>query len=287
MKKYKFNPYERAVGFFIVVAISGTVIIGAGLAVKKNWFEEKVAFVTYVDSAANLRVGNTVFISGLKVGKVEKIELDPLHNIKVTFSILKQYENQLTEGTQVQFIRPFILGDKALSLLKGPTGGKALAPGATLPVHQSLDLLEMVSGKKLEGVLAKVDSILNNLDQTLIASRDLADQIGGKKKLKKTMEDVNFALSEVRKVMPHLTANVPMASQHIAQSIENISAITAALKQLGPEGSQKTIELLNESLVTLKGMQKSIFLRGNVQEVREEMAQQEKQKLEKRAPASE
>lgn len=283
--KYKFNPYERTVGMFISFAVVGSFFIGAGIAIKKNWLEEKVSYMTYVQSAANLREGSNVLMSGLKVGKVEKIELDQSHNIKITFTILKEYNAQMTEGTKVQLIRPFIIGDKALSLLQGPAEGKVLAKGVVLPVHESLDLLDVLNGRQLEGMLSKVDSILNNLDQTMIMGKDIAYQVGDKKKIKKTMDDLNFAMGEVRKVIPHLTANVPQATQHMNKIIENLSSITTAFKELQPEGA-KTIELLHESVITLKAMQKSMLLRGNVEEVKEEMAQKEKQKLEGRVPAS-
>ena len=285
MKKYKFNPYERAVGLFMTFAIAGSFIIGVGLAVKKNWFEEKVYFMTYTESAANLRVGSSVLMSGLKIGKVEKIELDETHKIKITFTVLKDYSNQVTEGVKVHFIRPFIIGDKALSLIPGQWGAKMLAEGETLPVYESLDLLDVLSGQKIEGVLTKIDSILNNLDQTLIIGKDIAHQVGDKKKIKKTLDDLNFAMSEVRKVIPHLSANVPQVSDHMAKIIANLSTITSAFKELQPEGA-KTIELLHESVITLKAMQKSMLLRGSVEEVKEEMALKEKQQKDGRIPAS-
>lgn len=286
MMKYKFNPYERAVGLFISVAIAGSFFVGIGVAVKKNWFEEKIAYVTYVESASNLRTGSSVYMSGLRVGKIDKIEIDLIHNIKVTFSVIKKYSNKMTVGSKVEFIRPFILGDKALTLHKGPADSKMLLPGDALPVHDSMDILEMLSGKKLENVISKVESILNNMDETLAISKDIALQIGDKKKLKRAMDDLSFASSEVRKVIPHLTSRVPESSQHMAKTIQNLSLITTSLREIQPEGSKKAVDLLSESLIILKGMQKSFFLKSNVQEVREELAEEKKEK-DLRKPAGE
>ena len=263
MNKYKFNPYERAVGFFICFAMTGSFFIGLGLAVKKNWFEEKLVFATYTHSAANLREGSTVLLSGLKVGKVEKIELDPEMKIKVSFTILKEFGHLMTEGMRVQFIRPYIIGDKSLTLIPGNSRGRLLAQGESLPLMPTLDLMEVANGEKLETMVAKVEGILDNLN-------DITVQVGEKKKIKRTIDDLNFTLAEVRKVMPHLTANVPATSQHLAKTIENLSGLTSSIKTLQPEGA-KTIELLNESLITLKAMQKSFFMKGNVEEVKKEM----------------
>ena len=273
--KYKFNPYERAVGFFLSVTVIGSIVIFVGLAIKKNWLEDKVSYVVYTQSAANLRVGNNVIISGLKIGSVEKIELDQDQkidrNVRVTFSILKKYSNQMTIGSKVQFVRPFIIGDKALSIVKGENGGKLIASGEVIPVFESLDLLDVLGGKQLEGMLTKVENILNNMDQTILAGKEIAIQINDKKKLKKTLEDLHYSVAEVRRVMPYLTSQVPEASGHVGKIIENLSVITSAFKELQPEGA-KTIELLHESVITLKAMQKSMLLRGSVEEVKEEMA---------------
>lgn len=284
--KYKFNPYERIVGLFLVVAMAGSLIVGIGVAVKKNWFEERVSYVTYTDSASNLREGSSVLMSGLKVGKIENIQLDPVHKIKVTFSVWKEYTHQITDGAKVQFVRPFIIGDKVLTVLQGTADGKIISPGEALPLQAAVDLMEVISGNKLEAVLSRVDSILANLDATMVAGKDIALQVGDKKKLQKTMENLTFASNEIRKVIPHFTARAPEASAQLMATIENLSVISSSLREIQPAGSKKTIELLNESVITLQAMQKSFFLRSNVKEVKEEIAEKEKIKQD-RAPASE
>ncbi len=284
--KYKFNPYERAVGLFLTMALTGSIAVGIGVAVKKQWFEERIPYVTYIETAANLRAGSSVFMSGLRVGKIEKIELDPVYKVKVTFTVVREYTGQLTQGATVELARPFIIGDKILTLVAGTTDAPQLAPNDVLPVRETLDILEALAGKKIEAALAKVDGILTNLNATLEIGRDLAHQVGDKKKLRRAMEDLTFASGEVRRVLPHLTGKVPGATENLNKTIDNLAQITTAVKDLQPVGSEKTIELLTESVITLKGIQKSFFLRSNVEEVREEIANKEK-KAEPRAPASE
>jgi hypothetical protein len=48
----------------------------------------------------------------------------------------------------------------------------------------------------------------------------------------------------------------------------------------------RAVEALNEAVVTLKAIQKSFFLRGNVEEVREEEAKQAETKSDGRTPAN-
>jgi ABC-type transporter Mla subunit MlaD len=284
--KYKFNPYERAVGMFLSIAVIGSLAVGVGLGIKKNWLEEKIFLHTYTDSAANLRIGSSVLMSGLKVGKLEDIQLENHQRIKVTFSVLNDYVHEVDNSTRVQFIRPFVIGEKSISLIKDQNLNEKklslLKNGSLVQGVNTIDLLDVLTGEELQVMLGRVDSILKNVDKTMVAGLDIANQIGEKKKLKKMMDDIQVSVSEVRKTLPMLTAKAPKTTENIEKIIADLSIITSAVKDLKPEGA-KTIELLHESVITLKAMQKSMLLRSNVEEVKEEMAQQEKTK---RLPAS-
>lgn len=276
--RYKFNPFERAVGLFLITSVVGSLTIGAGLAVKKNWFEDKITFHTYVPSADNLREGSSVLMSGLKIGKIEEIELDQTRQIQVRFTILKKYHSQITAGTKVQFTRPFIIGDKVLTLVQGPENSQAIAAGSELPLSQQFDFMEMLSGKRLETTMAKVDSIIHHLESTMAKTDAIAHAVGDEKKLKETLESLHAAVAIVKK-------NLPQTTGQVESTIANLHEVSVLLKDASPQGSKKLIELLGESVVTLKSLQKNYFLRDHVQEVREEIAQ-EKAPASDRAPAS-
>jgi phospholipid/cholesterol/gamma-HCH transport system substrate-binding protein len=294
--RYKFNPYERAVGFFLTFTFFGSISVGIGIAVKKNWFEEKTHYVTYTDSAANIRVGSSVLIAGLKVGKIEEVELEPNHKVRVSFNVLKKYSQNLTEGSKAHFVRPFVIGDKVLTVIEGELDADIIPPGSVIPLADGTDILELLTGKNVEVMMAKIDSILSNLNDTLVVGKDLALQVGDKKKLQKTMENVAFASGEIKKALPHFVARSPQLAQSIDHTMENLALITKGLKDLQPvldevarklpEGSDRTIALLNESVTILQAMQKSFLLKGSVAEVKREQSAQEKGEV-KRLPASE
>lgn len=275
--RYKFNPFERAVGFFLITSVVGSLTIGAGLAVKKNWLEEKITFSTYVKSADNLREGSSVLMSGLKVGKIEEIELDQTRQIQVKFTILKKYHSQITQGTKVQFTRPFIIGDKVLTLVQGPAQEKTLVAGSTLPLYEQYDFIEMLSGKRLETTMAKVDSIITHLESTMAKTDAIAHAVGDEKKLRETLESLHSAVALVRK-------NLPQTTGQIENTISNLHEVSILLKDQSPSGSKKLMELLGESVITLKGIQKNYFLRDHVQEVRKEEAQRMPASTEQQQP---
>ena len=160
--EYKFNPYERAVGLFLSVFFSGSLIFGFVVAVKKNWFEDKINYETQTTSASNIREGNSVEMSGLKIGKIESVDMTDDFKIKVTFSIHKKYQKMMRNGIKVHFIRSFILGDKILSLSQASQKAEILAQGSFIPSEESADLMDLLAGDKVQPLLTKLEATLNN-----------------------------------------------------------------------------------------------------------------------------
>jgi phospholipid/cholesterol/gamma-HCH transport system substrate-binding protein len=286
--KYKFNPFERAVGLFLLVSIFGSFFFGVGIAVKKNWFEEKIYFTTSTDSASNIRSGSSVEMSGLKIGRIEDVDLDENLQINVRFSILKKYAKMMKTGVKAQFSRSFIIGDKVLSLTKSENTAPLLAEGAKIPSEEAMDLMDLMTGDKFQSMLGKLEKTLNNLNETVGIGKDIALQLGDKKQLKVTLDNMAFASKELRKFIPQIVDNAPTMTKDVAQIVRNLTVITDGLKDMQPvmkdmaknfpEGSKKAMEALNESVVVLRAMQKSFMLKGAVEELKKEEGQ--------RSPAS-
>ncbi len=286
---YKFNVFERSVGIFVGVTIVGSFILGLGVAIKKNWFEDKTTFHTYLKNADNIRTGTLVQISGLRVGEVESVELDSEQHVKVTFSILEKYAGSMTEGSKVELFRPFLIGEKIINLSVGPKENKKLIAGSMIHHSAHFDALDFLSGDQLVPYIGKIDNILTNLNDTLISSKSLTSQLAHKDNLQKTLQNLTITTHYLKQTLPHIVGKAPQMSEDVSKVMQNLVTLTDGLKELQPvmkqlaqtlpQGSERAIQALNESITVLKAMQKSFFLSGAVKEVKEE----EK----KRMPASE
>ena len=65
---------ERKVGFFF---LAGMLIFGIMLEVGEKWnpFEHKVSYNTYLTSVTGLKVGDSVRLAGVDVGRITKITI--------------------------------------------------------------------------------------------------------------------------------------------------------------------------------------------------------------------
>jgi len=281
--KYKFHPFERAVGIFLLFAIVGSLFVGTGIAVKKNWFEDKDYFYSYIESASNIRVGSSVFMAGLKIGKIEDVDFDSTNKLRLRFSVLKKYSKNITQGSEVQFTRPFLIGDKILNVVRNEKTKLFIPSGTFIPVSTKMDVIDVLSGQKVNELIGRIDSITQNMDDLVLFTKKIALQVGEKDKVKNIMDNLSLVSQQLK--------HSPQMMKDASVILTNLNKLTTELNDLRPvfvkaakdlpEGGQKTIELLNESITTIKAMQKNYFLKDHVETVKKE--EQER----KRAVASE
>ncbi|MFZ4714472.1 MAG: MlaD family protein [Bacteriovoracaceae bacterium] len=279
--RYKFNPFERMVGLFLTSTVAGSVIFGVGVAVKKHWFEEKNYYTAYSKSADGIRDGAAVQISGLKIGKIEEVDLEQDGRIKIKFSVLKKYEKSIPQDSGVIFNRPYILGEKIININQGKSL-YTLKNGSHLPTIESFDVIDLVAGDKMKDIIAKTQGILEHMEDIMVLGKDIAHQVGNKKQLQKTMANVAFASDSLKKLLPHVMDKTPQMADNMAIIVSNLTSLTTNLRELQPivtevaktlpDGSKKAVEALHESVIILRAMQNSFLLRGSIAEIKKEEA---------------
>lgn len=314
----KFNKFERVAGFFVLTAIVLAIVSTFGVAVRKGWFSSKVSFQTVINSAEGLHSGTQVQMAGLRVGSVTDVELVSADEVKVQFEVLEKFHKRIREDSVVMVVRPFIIGDKVVDVTIGTEGLKMISAGSKIASIETYDLMDLVSGRKLGPFMDSLEDVMGNLKVLIKAFSDrertenivqIFDEL---LPFFKNMNNMSYGVSEVTNtlnkhqrfelmvqnlseltrelavIMPEFKKQVPNMGGQFAQLINNLATLTEEFKKLTPaisavapklpEASLRALEMLDEMVVTLKAMQKSFMLSGNVNEVREEE--------QKRKPAS-
>ncbi len=239
------------------------------------------------------------------------------NDVQIVLLIREQFFARLKQDSKVMVIRPFVIGEKMIELSTGSADAQALLPNAVLPVEPTTDLMEMISGKTLGSNLATVGKLAENLKKIAEAMADpkrgdqfieIMDQIpvmmkslqeltshatSLTRKLNKTdaldkiIANSAILTTELAKILPALNENSPTLGKDMAQMTQNLGKLTnefakliPMLEQMAPhlpKASGRALEALDETVVTLKAIQKSFLLKSAAKEVREE----EKRKEEK------
>lgn len=330
MIKVKFNKFERVAGIFLAVSIVGAIFLAIGVAIKQGWFEAKVMFTTEFENAEGVHPGTLVQISGLRAGSVEEVELQNDNKIKVTFYILSKFQHRIKQDSYAQLVRPFIIGERALDVVVGSNDSPKLAAGALMTSHEAVDMMSLLNGKKLGPYLEtmsgmmdnvrtlaqaflnkdrtrsfvdifdKIDPLLRNLNTLSFEVIKLSKQATKDQNLEKVLGNLNYTTRELNAMLPTIKERAPEYAADISILLKNINVLTQefkviipALAEVGPElpkASRRAVEALDEAVVLLKAMEKSMFLSGSVNDVKEDEARRDaKREAAKKArkPASE
>lgn len=325
MMNIKFNKFERVAGLFVLLAIVGSIVTAVSVAVKQGWFETKYRYQTVFDSADGLHAGTTVQMAGLRAGSVEDIELLGNNKIKVSFYVLGKFQHRIRTDSKAELVRPFIIGDRVLEITVGTDGAKSLPDGSMISSEETLDLMTLMSGKKLGSSLEKISGMIENVQylmetfldksrtQSMVRIFDrldpflvnmntmsmqvikLSQHLTYKQNLKKTLaqtvvltREFNRILPELNRQDPQLAKNLAQLTTSLAQMTRDFKTVTTMMKDYGPElpaVAKRAVEALDEATVLMKAMQKNFFISSSVREVREQEANEIKKGT--RAPAQE
>jgi phospholipid/cholesterol/gamma-HCH transport system substrate-binding protein len=326
MMKVKFNKFERIAGLFVGIAIFGFAAVMVGVAVKQGWFEKKLTFLTEFESADGIHKGSAVQMSGIKVGSVEDVELTNDNRIHIRFTVTGKFADKVKQDSVVSLVRPFIIGERILEISVGNSGLPVMPELAKINSTESVDLMTIMSGKKLGNYLANMNSMMDNLKKLMSAFADgtrtdslistfdkieplvrnlnsmsievnkLAKQANKDERLGVVLSQLAVTTNELNTFLPAFSQTAPVLARDMGSLVSNMTELTkefkvvipalAAIAPDLPKASRRAIEGLDEAVVLLKAMQKSFFLRSSVSDVREEEAKRPAFKNENREPAS-
>lgn len=315
--KIKFNFFERVAGLFVLIAVCSAIAVTIGMGIKKGWFEPKVTLVTVVRSADGLYPGTSVNFSGLRIGAVDSIELKASGMVEIHFKVRKKFVKRIHQDSLVRVTRPFIIGEKALEIETTSLAGTPVTEGAELVAAYAPDFLDLLGGNKLGAYMESLGTTLANLQKLAEAFLsnersdkmiELFDQIfplmeqmnamasevsvlsaslNEKKKMARVLDDFLLISKEMNKTLPIMSRDMPELSKNVLKLTQNLNQLTSdmsemvpMMKEIAPDipmATRKAVKALDETVLTLKAMQKTWMLRGKVEEVIEE---------EKRMPAS-
>jgi phospholipid/cholesterol/gamma-HCH transport system substrate-binding protein len=305
--KVRFNHFERVAGLFVLIAVGGAGLSAVSVAIKQGWFETKVKYHTVFENADGVHGGTTVKMAGLNAGSVDEVELLEDNRVRVTFHVLGKFKDRIKTDSKAMLIRPFIIGDRVLEVAVGSPGAQPLAENMPMTSEESVDMMTLLSGRKMTSALAEMSKLMESLQMMATAfsdpkriemvirmfdrmepllenmntmSRevtDLSKQLNENQVLRAVMKDARTLLAEMNRILPAVNEHSPEFGRDMATLMKSMSRVSQELEvgfvEVSPEvpgTAKRMVELMHEATVLIKAMQKSMFVRGSVEEVRAE-----------------
>jgi phospholipid/cholesterol/gamma-HCH transport system substrate-binding protein len=255
------------VGFFVLVA--SALLVVTVFALTGAFTGPAKTYRAYFAFAGGLEPGATVrFAGGPKVGRVEKLQLDPKHpsSIEITFSVKTDLPVKTDSRVRIMSISP--LGDNHLELLPGTEKAALAASGALLSSDPYIDfnsltqkindiapqaqqLLTTLNGRatELQDTLARVNDLLNATNRANISAA-LADTRGmiaeNRPQVKSAVQNLSSASQKLQPLLDDLRKTS-------AQANEALSHIDSLIGDNRQDIHQAILDL-RRSLVTVNDL---------------------------------
>jgi phospholipid/cholesterol/gamma-HCH transport system substrate-binding protein len=143
-----------------------TVFFAGGI---KGLFTPEVQIKAQIRDVRGLREGSPVWYSGVEIGKVEKIELNPEYGTLVTMSIDRNAASLIKEDVKATILTLGLLGDKYVELSNGSPEAGPIKPGDMIKGAPQIDLQDIVNAsaksiQKITEVLDKFTGFLKSFE---------------------------------------------------------------------------------------------------------------------------
>lgn len=187
-------------------------------------FSSSNVYYAYYDQVGGIQPASHVMIYGVKVGTVTNVTLneDPTKGVEVELTIDNQY--QIPVDSKAKIFSDGLMGGKAVEIIYG-SSTEMIPNEGTIQTTKSTDLMEMASAE-MEGLLAKVTVIMDNLTQTLDNINNLMAQ---------NTENITSIVSNVDGLTGNANAMLAKERVHLEEALESLSKFS---KSLGDNSEQ-------------------------------------------------
>jgi len=220
-------PYEVRIGLMAVIAIFAA-IWGYKFLKGQNFLSSDNQFYAYYDYADQLNVSAPVFVKGLEVGTITKIQFEPSaqKSIRVDFEV--RNDISIHPQSTAYIISTGVLGGKAISLsIPGPCLDHCLESGSEMQGGNRSLLSSLIGEDDMEKSIQQLSSSFG----TLLDSLDAAfSRPGPESGLSRTGHELQQTVKNIEKFSQSLDEMLQVQAP-LRKGLRNIESLTRNLNQ--------------------------------------------------------
>lgn len=218
------------VKFTVFLVVSVLLFTGLYRMMTNSVSGDVATWTARFESVSGLREGDDVRVAGVRVGRVEGIEVAGNDQAKVTFSLAKG--QRVYRNTTVTLRYQNLLGQRYLALSVKPERGPALPLGTQIPLGRTspgFDLTALLNGfEPLFNTIepGEVNRLATSLVRVLQGESGTVEQL-----LRNTAEATEFLASRDQ-VLTQVLRNLTPVLQNLARQGQQFDATVVEFRQL-------------------------------------------------------
>ena len=253
---FRVKHFDRYVGILVVFAILMAVVALVFVGRGQKWFAKRSPYKVVFSKVQGLKPGTPVTISGMEVGNVKSLRLDPQSKVELMIEVLQRYQGNIRQDSQAA-IAMALIGAKTIEITVGSPEKPLLPPGSTIPSLEPKEITDLLKEIDVKGYLKKIDDVLDNLKSI---TNKLDDPKGP---LFRTLGNLEFVTSQLKNGRgsvgailqdPKMHGEINAAIAQVRRSLSNAEEITRNAAQV----SQSLPPLMGEVDRSVKEVPKLI-----------------------------
>lgn len=222
----------------LAAALAGLLVAGTLTALQAQERSNRTVVVGYFDNSTGLFPGDDVRIRGVRVGKVAKIEPEPLRT-KITFWFAKKYK--VPAQANAAILSPQLVSGRFIQLIPPYAGGPRMADGTVIPQERTAVPVEW------DDIRAQLERLTDMLQPTAPGG---VSTLGAM--INTAAGNLRGQGSNIRDMVVKLSQTVSALGDHsqdIFGTIKNLSTLVTALRD-----SSDLLAQLNVNLAGVSGV---------------------------------
>lgn len=241
----------------LVLASVGLVVWGISFLSGNNIFKTSRTYLVEYPNVEGLSTASTVTVSGLVVGKVSSIQLQPNKSLLVELTIDNPVE--ITKSTRAVIYAPSFLGGKQISLDINYDNPEVAESGYKLNGGNLNGLIDGL-GEKVDPLAQKLDSVLYNVNVLVQGINNTLDPETQRNlreavvELNATMKNVNGITGKFDRIVSTNEGKINNIVSDFNKTSSNLSKFSNDLDKIQLEKLQDVLNKFDKSASSLQAI---------------------------------
>src|SRR5690554_4788373 len=244
------RAHHVIIGLFTLLAGAGAVLFAVWISNANTSKDYRNYTVVFREAVTGLSRGSAVQYSGIPVGDITELTLDPADPRQVLARIRVSDSAPVTQDTKARLTFTGITGNSVIELVPGdPQSPRLESSEGKEPLIYSVP-------SPISSLLANGEDLMTNINQLVISARNMLSDENAER-IASTLESIEAAagsLSSQGDDVKALVGELTLASQQASELMGNVNTLVNDQGRQALNSAEQTLESIARASETLENM---------------------------------
>jgi phospholipid/cholesterol/gamma-HCH transport system substrate-binding protein len=218
--------FEKKIWPAFSAALLILLVLIAAVAWRQDFFTPKARFVCYTNTSDGLQDNMPVKISGFRIGKVTKVELEGIGRVRLDLEVFTRYVHLLHKDSVAMLGSEGLIGEGVIVILTSPNPGPVAAAGDEFAFRRVESVVEMA-----QSLIQRMDSVTDEV-HTMLTLFNSPDGL---------IRTLTSSTKQMGEMIPRILSDVQTTIQGLQKNLQDTTGVTNQLLAYlnDPQGDMK------------------------------------------------